>query len=462
MDSAAEAIYGIDTEGNCTFCNESCINMLGYSDQSELLGRNMHDLIHHSRKDGMPILSDECSIFKAYIHGVGTHVDDEVFCRADGTCFDAEYFSYPQIRDGDIVGAVVTFMDITERKRREAEIKYLSCHDTLTGLYNRRCFEENKVLVDNEDNLPLSVIFADINGLKMTNDIFGHAAGDELIMKSAEILQQACRHNDAVARVGGDEFIILLPSTTQDNAQKVIDRIRADFMEARVKAVKCSISLGLDVKRAPDQSLDEIMANAENKMYKDKIANRKSISRETIGKIIETIYSKNPDEKQNSADTAMLSLKIGEVLGLSQNELSKLKRAGYLHDIGKIVLDDKLLATESLNEYELETVRQHAVVGYRILNIFEDTMDIAEYVYSHHERWDGTGYPRGLKGEQIPLLSRILSVAEAYDRMIYRKEVMYYSTEERKTEALEMIRAASGTRFDPQLVDALVEISGGE
>ena len=456
LDSAAEAIYGIDTEGNCTFCNASCIKMLGYSDQSDLLGKDMHELIHHSKKDGTAIPSDECRIFKAYIQGEGAHINDEVFWRADGTCFDAEYFSYPQIRDGEIIGAVVTFMDITERKRSEAELKYLSCHDTLTGLHNRRCFEDNKVLVDNEDNLPLAVIFADINGLKMTNDIFGHAAGDELIMKSAEILQMACRHNDVVARVGGDEFIILLPSTTQDNAQKVIDRIRDDFMEARVKAIKCSIALGLDIKRAPDQSLDEIIANAENKMYKDKMANRKSISRETIDTIIDTIHSKNPDEKKHSADTAMLSVKMGEALGLSQNETIKLKRAGYLHDIGKIVLDDELLATESLNEDELEAIRQHAVVGYRILNLFEDTMDIAEYVYSHHERWDGTGYPRGLTGEQIPLLSRILSVAEAYDRIVNRDEVMHLSIKERKAEALEIIRAASGTRFDPQVVDALL------
>ena len=120
------------------------------------------------------------------------------------------------------------------------------------------------------------------------------------------------------------------------------------------------------------------------------------------------------------------------------------------------MLDDELLATESLNEDELEAVRQHAVVGYRILNLFEDTMDIAEYVYSHHERWDGSGYPRGLTGEQIPLLSRILSVAEAYDRMLHRKGVMHYSTEERKAEELEIIRAASGTRFDPQVVNALL------
>ena len=131
-----------------------------------------------------------------------------MFWRADGTSFDVEYYSYPQIKNGEITGAVVTFMDISERKQKEAEIQYLNCYDSLTGLHNRRCFEDNRAKIDNRDNLPLSVIFADINGLKMTNDIFGHTAGDKLIKKSAEILQQVCRQNDVVARVGGDEFEI--------------------------------------------------------------------------------------------------------------------------------------------------------------------------------------------------------------------------------------------------------------
>lgn len=278
LDSAAEAIYGIDTYGNCTFCNISCIKMLGYSNQSELLGKNMHWQIHHTRRDGTPLPAEECKIFKAFAQGQGTHVDDEVFWRADGTSFDVDYYSYPQVKNGEIIGAVVTFMDISDRKQKEAEIQYLSCHDTLTGLHNRRCFEEHREKIDNPENLPLSVIFADINGLKMTNDIFGHAAGDELIKKSSEILQQVCRQNDVVARVGGDEFIILLPNTTKENADKILDRIKSGFADARVEAIKCSIALGLDTKQSPDQLLDEIMANAENAMYKDKTMNRKSIN----------------------------------------------------------------------------------------------------------------------------------------------------------------------------------------
>lgn len=309
LDSAAEAIYGIDLDGNCTFCNKSCIKMLGYNDQSELLGKNMHEQIHHTRLDGTPFPVHECRIFNAFVKGEGAHVDDELFWRADGTYFEVEYYSFPQIRNGEIIGAVISFRDITQRKQKEAEIQYLNCYDILTGLHNRRCFEENRGKIDTAENLPLSVIFADINGLKMTNDIFGHSAGDELIKKSSEILQQACRPNDIAARIGGDEFIILLPKTTEETAGSILEQIRAGFVDARVEAIKCSISLGFYTKCSSEQSLDEIMANAENAMYKDKTMNRKAINKDIIDTIIDSMHSRNPREKQHSVSVSEMCAK---------------------------------------------------------------------------------------------------------------------------------------------------------
>lgn len=455
LDSAAEAIYGIDVDGNCTFCNISCIRMLGYNNQSELLGKNMHWQIHHTQRDGEILPAEECKIYKAFIQGNGTHVDDEIFWRADSTPFDVEYYSYPQVKNGEIIGAVVTFMDISDRKQKEAEIQYLSCHDTLTGLHNRRCFEENRDKIDNLDKLPLSVIFADINGLKLTNDIFGHSAGDKLIKKSSEILLLACRQNDVVARVGGDEFIILLPNTTSNDAEKVLATIKSRFADARVEAIKCSIALGLDTKLSSEQALDEVMANAENAMYKDKTMNRKSINKDIIDTIMETLHSKNIKEKDHSINVGKLCAELGTALQLNQTEIIKLSRAGYLHDIGKIALDDSLLSYDSLSENEIETLRQHSVVGYRILSLFDDTLDLAEYIYGHHERWDGAGYPRGLKGEQIPLLSRIINIVETYDRVLNKDDL---PLKDRKSAALDVISSGAGTQFDPQIAELFIRL----
>ncbi|MDD3348671.1 MAG: diguanylate cyclase [Bacilli bacterium] len=455
LDSAAEAIYGIDMKGNCTFCNLSCVKLLGYQTQDDLLGKNMHWQIHHHYKDGRVMAESECKIFQTMDTKEGAHADDEVFWKADGTAFDVEYFSYPQIKNGEIVGIVVTFMDISERKKKEAAIEYLSCYDTLTGFHNRSCFEKNRKNMEQPKNLPLAVIFADINGLKMTNDIFGHATGDKLIVESANILKQACRENDLIARIGGDEFIILLPKTTKETADIVLEKIKDEFKTAHIEAIKCSISLGCDVKENPEQSLDAVMANAENAMYKDKTLNRKTINKNIIDTIIDTLHKRNPKEKRHSKDVEDLCVKVGQAMRLPETEISKLKRAAYLHDIGKIVLDEKLLKKDYFTDEEREKIRLHAAVGYRILNLFDDTLDLAEYVYGHHERWDGSGYPRGLRKEQIPLISRIITAVETYDRVLHRGELSF---ETRKIEAKKIIAEGGGTQFDPQIVEVLIRI----
>ncbi len=454
LDSAAEAIFCIDLNGNCTFCNYSSLKMLGYQSQEELLGKNMHRQIHHTHRDGTPFLIEECKIIRSIREG-NLAADDEIFWRKDDTSFSVECHSHPQRKEGKVVGGVVTFIDITERNARDAEIKYLGCHDVLTGLRNRRCFEEDRITIDIPENLPLSVIFADINGLKLTNDIFGHAAGDELIKKSSEILKQACRQSDVITRIFGDEFIILLPKTTEKETEKILDRIRSGFLDARVAAIKCSISLGLDTKTSPDQPLEEIMANAENTMYKDKILNRKVINKDIIDTLIETLHSRTPREKQHSIMVSELCSETGAALQLSETKISKLYRAGYLHDLGKIVLDESILNKDSLSDEEREKMRQHSVSGYRILNLFDDTLDIAEYVYSHHERWDGSGYPRGLKGERIPLISRIIAVADTYDRVLIRGDL---PLNERKLAALEVIKKGAGTQFDPQIAEVFAQM----
>ncbi len=170
----------------------------------------------------------------------------------------------------------MTFVDISDRKKRESELEHLRCHDVLTGLHNRRCFEENVSRLDQKEYLPLSLIFADLNGLKMANDIFGHRAGDQLIRETANILREVAAQQEGwiAARVGGDEFILIMPRTDEKRAEEVVARIREKANGTYVSAIKCSISLGVDTKTNRTQPLEEIMANAEDAMYRDKALNR--------------------------------------------------------------------------------------------------------------------------------------------------------------------------------------------
>ncbi len=456
LDSTAEAIYGIDTNGNCTFCNKSCIDMLGYKRLNSLIGKNMHEHIHHSYKDGSKMPIEECKIVKALKTGRGAHVDDEVFWRKDGTSFDIEYYSYPQLKDGKIVGAVVTFLDVTERRRAEESIKYLSFHDSLTGLYNRRFFEEEIIRLDTQRNLPISIIMADVNGLKLTNDIFGHAYGDELLKKTAKVLRNVCRADDIIARWGGDEFILLLPNTALNDAESVAKRIKEQFAKENVKSIKGSISVGLDAKTDISQDISMVMANAEEKMYTAKTLERDKLKDSTIAAIVATLHENSDREKDHAQHVSDLCVKMGKKLNLPEAEIQKLKTLGYLHDIGKIALEPKLINKNyHLNDAEIGEVKKHTSIGFRTLNVFDSTIDLAESVLAHHEQWDGNGYPKGLKGEEIPFLARILSIAESYDRMVHESRNLKAKTKEA---AIKEIRAKAGTQFDPKLAEIFAQM----
>lgn len=455
FDSTAEGIYGIDTEGNCTFCNSSCLKLLGYQNQEELIGKNMHWQIHHSNQDGSPIPLEKCHIFRSFNEGKGTDVDDEIFWKKDGTSIGVEYHSYPQLKNGKVIGTVVTFLDNTEKKISEKKIKFLGEHDSLTGLFNRVYFENALKEIDTKENLPISIIFGDVNGLKLTNDIFGHAAGDSLIKKCADILKEACRDSDIVARVGGDEFIILLPNTPATIAEKIIDRVNHELAKVKIEAINCSMSMGYETKTEVGFDVEKVMASAENKMYSEKTLKQKLINSDLINSIITTLHERSPHEKTHSHSVSDLCYRLGKAINLSETKLKRLKDAGYYHDIGKIVFDDNLLNHEKpFTEDEIREFQDHTVIGYRILNLFEDTLDLAEDVYYHHEKWDGSGYPKGLKGKEIPLLARIISLVERYDTMVNGNR----DNPECRNKALKMIHEMSGTKFDPEIADIFIKM----
>ncbi len=453
LDSAAEGIYGIDRKGRCTFCNRSGLKLLGYSNQEELLGEYMHDKIHHSYRDGKKMTFENCKIYESLTKENGIHSNDEVFWKKDGTCFDVEFNSYPQFKNGKLIGAVITFKDYTEKRQYEEHIRYLSYHDSLTGLYNRKYFEDEMKRLDQQNNYPISIIFGDVNGLKLTNDIFGHSSGDKLLKLSANILKRVFRKKDIIARVGGDEFAILLPNIKECVVEKKVESIRKEFSKEKLEAIKCSISLGYYTKNSSQESIESIMELAEDWMYKDKIMNRKKENEEMIKNIIDTLHAKCPLEKQHSKNVSELCYQIGIAMGKKETELRKLKDAGYLHDIGKIVLSEDVLKASELSKQQKKQMEQHPVIGYRILNLFDETLELAEGILNHHEYWDGSGYPKGIKGDEIPELARIITVVEAYDTIIYKKH-----GSKTKEDVLKELKEQAGVKLDAKIVDIFINM----
>lgn len=386
--------------------------------------------------------------------GENVHADEEVFWRADGTPLEVEYHAYPQVLDGEVVGVMVSFTDNSEQRKSRAKINYLNSHDPLTGLYNRAYFEKELKRTDLRENLPITVIFGDINGLKLTNDVFGHSAGDLLLKTAAELLKKSCREKDTVARLGGDEFAVIMTNTASSEADRIMQRIKNDFREEKVIAIRGSISMGYGTKTDPDQDLAAVVLTAEEAMYREKILFRKDIDSEMEDTIMETLHEKCPREKIHSLSMQTLCGMIGETLGLSGTETGKLKAAGYLHDIGKVVLDQKILNREDGLVEEEEDKKElllHTSAGYRILNLFDTTLEYSEWILCHHENWDGSGFPNGIRGKDIPFQARILRVAEFWDRL----RMQFKDSPGWEEHAVRELKKAAGTILDPMVVDAL-------
>lgn len=339
---------------------------------------------------------------------------------------------------------------IVKLKSSQNRIEYLSYRDPLTNLYNRRFFEEELIRLDSEKALPLTIIMADMNGLKLINDSLGHAVGDQLLRKAAEVLTRACPPYALIARVGGDEFVILLPNTEAHRAKECVKHIKIMAAGEQVGSVTVSLSLGYSTKNTQAEDIKDNLKLAEDQMYRNKLFESPSMRGKTINTIIHTLHEKNKREEAHSQRVSELCRQVGEVLGLPQSDIEELKTVGLLHDIGKIAIEESILnKPEKLTDSEWEEIKRHPEVGYRILSTVNNMSEMAEHVLAHHERWDGKGYPKGLQGAEIPFQARIIHIADAYDAMTSDRSYRAALSEE---EAVAELLKQAGSQFDPELV----------
>lgn len=345
--------------------------------------------------------------------------------------------------------------DITKRKQAEDRLQHLSYHDQLTQLYNRRYFEEELVRLDRKEYYPLMITIADINGLKLINDSFGHSIGDEYIKRVAKVLLKGVRKKDIVCRLAGDEFIILSPNTELETIKNIVSHIKELARNESINSVDISISFGYGAKYSEEESVIDVFKRAEDFMYKKKLVESPSMRGKTIYTIMAALHEKNPREEQHSHRVSELCEKMGLALDLQEDEIKELRTVGMLHDIGKVAIEEGILnKNDKLNENEWEEIKRHPEIGYRILSTVNELSEMAEYVLAHHERWDGRGYPKGLKGEEIPIQSRIIAIADAYDAMIsersYRKALS-------KEYAINELKQGAGSQFCPYCVNVMIE-----
>ncbi len=334
---------------------------------------------------------------------------------------------------------------------------HLFFHDNLTGLFNRRYLKEEMRKRNGNEDLPLSVIICDINGLQLINNAYGPEIGDQLLKETAAILKKSSGRMSTIARWGGDEFAILLPETSHKATEKICSRIASRCRGVKVKgSIPLSISLGNATKDDNKINNVQLLSRAEDNMHRHKLSENKSARSAVLTALMKTLGEKSYETEEHARRLRNMALKVGKRYGLSQTERDKLAVLVSLHDIGKITIEGNILTKSGdLTPEEMEEIRKHPETGARIASLTEEFAPVAKDILFHHERWDGKGYPMGLKKTEIPLLARIAAVVDAYDVMTSGRS---YQKPLSRQQALRQLKVNASTQFDPDIVDVFVSL----
>ncbi|MFN2363138.1 MAG: diguanylate cyclase, partial [Halarsenatibacteraceae bacterium] len=326
--------------------------------------------------------------------------------------------------------------------------------DSLTGLYNRRFFEEELKRLDTGRQLPISIVMIDVNGLKVINDTYGHKAGDKHLQKVADILKDSIRQEDILARWAGDEFVILMPNTDYEAAKMLYSRIKKNCLISYQNGNPVSVAVGFAVKKNSGVNITEVLEEADKNMYKDKTLEKENSGQHLIKFMMDELKGKSFETKEHVEKVRDLAVELADRIELNDEDKENLEFMARFHDIGLIMLPDELFHKEGrLDKEDWQELRKHPEHGRRIISSLREYNDVAENILSHHEWWNGQGYPEGLKGEEIPLYSRIIAIVDAYEVMTSGRP---YKEARSIKEALKELKNYRGIQFDGSLVDEFV------
>lgn len=369
-----------------------------------------------------------------------------------------KHITYINYKYKEVIGILVDFSDMTKSLEQTYEkhiLRYLRYTDGLTNLFNRTYFDIKVEEIIENKKFPMGLILGDVNGLKIVNDTLGHLEGDKLLKTMSKILLQAAGEEGTVFRWGGDEFVILLPEFSYVQCISIMKKIDDLCENNACENINLSISMGCSILNEGD-SIDKVLVEAEDKVYKKKMLSGRSVRISMLEALKINLANKNLETEEHTQRVSVFCIEIAKALNLDDDTIEKASLIGRLHDIGKIGISEHiLLKPGKLTDDEYETMKTHSEKGYRLVSLLPEINCISREILTHHERWDGLGYPLGLQEDEIPILSRIVSVVDSFDAMIndrcYRKGRSIY-------EAMQELKRCSGSQFDPRIVHVFTKI----
>lgn len=454
MEATNDGYFDTDLLTKKLYINPDWLDYLGYTDHDGHLDYNQTlEIMHPEDRDLFQTALNDClsgSAEKLMVEFRAQHKSGEwLWLHGRGKVVEYDEQRKPR----RLIGSL---SDITRRKNYEEENLYLSQTDLVTTLKNRNFIE---ILLEKADDCILCsswIILGDVNGLKLINDAFGHQEGDRLLHAIGTILKKCCSPADVPARWGGDEFIIFIKDNDANYVDNLIRTIQKECGNMRDYQTPISISWGRANKDSLHPEMKSVIKLAEERMYRNKLLESRSAKSSILSSLEQSLHEKHIETEEHTRRIAQMCVQIGKRMGLTQEELDEVTLLSLLHDIGKIGIPEAiLLKPGKLTTDEWEVMKTHSEIGYRIAMSTPELAHVANEILSHHERYDGTGYPQGLKCEEIPKLSRLLTIVDSYDVMIHSRQ---YKEAMSIEHAIQEIQDCSGKQFDPKMVEQFLTI----